>query len=97
MKKVVIIGGGISGMCSAYYLVKEGHSVTILDKSDISTGASFINAGYLTPSHFIPLAAPGIITQGIKWMFNSASPFYIKPRVDLDFFKWAWLFKSASI
>lgn len=96
MKKVVIIGGGISGMCSAYYLVKEGHSVTIIDQSNISSGASFINAGYLTPSHFIPLAAPGIITQGIKWMFNSASPFYIKPRVDLDFFKWAWLFKQSA-
>ncbi|WP_111309924.1 NAD(P)/FAD-dependent oxidoreductase [Confluentibacter sediminis] len=96
MKKVVIIGGGISGLCSAYYLTKKGYLVTVLDQSDISTGASFINAGYLTPSHFIPLAAPGIITQGIKWMFNSASPFYIKPRLDLDFFKWAWLFKKSS-
>ena len=96
MKKVVIIGGGISGLCSAYYLVKEGHSVTILEQSNMTTGASFINAGYLTPSHFIPLAAPGIITQGIKWMFDSTSPFYIKPRLDLDFFKWAWLFKKSS-
>ncbi len=96
MKKVVIIGGGISGLCSAYYLVKEGHAVTVLDQSDITSGASFINAGYLTPSHFIPLAAPGIITQGIKWMFNSASPFYIKPRFDTDFLKWAWLFKQSA-
>ncbi|WP_308993300.1 FAD-dependent oxidoreductase [Mariniflexile litorale] len=98
MKKVVIVGGGISGLCSAYYLIKEGYSVTILDQGDITTGASFINAGYLTPSHFIPLAAPGIITQGLKWMLNSSSPFYIKPRLDLDFFKWAIHFKkSASI
>ncbi|MFI1773487.1 NAD(P)/FAD-dependent oxidoreductase [Thalassobellus citreus] len=96
MQKVVIIGGGISGLCSAYYLIKEGYSVTVLDQSDITTGASFINAGYLTPSHFIPLAAPGIITQGIKWMFNSSSPFYIKPRLDFDFFKWAWLFKKSA-
>ncbi len=96
MKRVIIIGGGISGLCSAYYLLKEGHSVTVLDQSDITTGASFINAGYLTPSHFIPLAAPGIITQGIKWMFNSSSPFYIKPRLDFDFFKWVWLFKKSA-
>jgi len=96
MKKVVIVGAGISGLCSAYYLTKQGHAVTILDQSDITTGASFINAGYLTPSHFIPLAAPGIITQGLKWMFNSSSPFYIKPRLDLDFFKWALHFKKSA-
>ncbi|KJD33882.1 amino acid dehydrogenase [Tamlana nanhaiensis] len=96
MKKVVIIGGGISGICSAYYLLKEDYQVTVLDKSDLTTGASFINAGYLTPSHFIPLAAPGIITQGLKWMFNSSSPFYIKPRVDFDFMKWALHFKKSA-
>ncbi|RIV46881.1 NAD(P)/FAD-dependent oxidoreductase [Flagellimonas pelagia] len=96
MKRVVVVGGGISGLCSAYYLVKEGHQVTVLDRTDMSTGASFINAGYITPSHFIPLAAPGIITQGIKWMFNSSSPFYIKPRWDMEFFKWAYLFKKAA-
>ena len=96
MKKVVIVGGGISGLCSAYYLVKEGHSVTVIDQSDITAGASFINAGYLTPSHFIPLAAPGIITQGLKWMLNSSSPFYIKPRLDFDFFKWALYFKKSA-
>lgn len=96
MKKIVIIGGGISGLCSAYYLVKEGYSVTVLDKSDISTGASFINAGYLTPSHFIPLASPGIITKGLKWMLNSSSPFYIKPRLDLDFLKWGLQFKKSA-
>lgn len=83
-------------MCSAYYLVKEGYSVTVLDQGDITTGASFINAGYLTPSHFIPLAAPGIITQGLKWMLNSSSPLYIKPRWDVDFFKWALLFKKSA-
>ena len=66
MKKIVIIGGGISGLCSAYYLVKEGCEVTIIDQSNITTGASHINAGYLTPSHFTPLAAPGMINQGLK-------------------------------
>lgn len=95
-KNIVIIGGGIVGLSSAYFLQKEGHQVTVIDKSDITSGASFVNAGYLTPSHIIPMASPGKITQGLKWMFNSASPFYMKPRWDTDFFKWSWYFKKSS-
>lgn len=95
-KKVLIIGGGIIGLCSAYYLQKEGHSVTVIDKSDFSKGASYVNAGYITPSHIISLAAPGMISKGIKWMFNQSSPFYVKPRLDADFIKWSWLFKQSA-
>ena len=95
-KNIVIIGGGIIGLSSAYYLQKEGHQVTVIDKSDITSGASFVNAGYITPSHIIPLASPGMIAKGIKMMFNSASPFYMKPRWDTEFFKWAWHFHKSS-
>lgn len=95
-KEVVIIGGGIIGLCSAYYLQKEGHQVTVIDKSDLTQGASFVNAGFITPSHIIPLAAPGMITKGIKWMFNPSSPFYIKPRLDKDFLQWSWAFKKSA-
>jgi len=95
-KNVIVVGGGIVGLSTAYFLQKEGHLVTVLDKSDISSGASFVNAGYLTPSHIVPLASPGMITKGIKYMFNSSSPFYIKPRLDIDFMKWAWYFKKSS-
>ena len=95
-KNIVIIGGGIIGLSAAYYLVKDGHQVTVIDKGDITTGASFVNAGYITPSHIIPLASPGMIAQGIKMMFNSASPFYMKPRFDLDFLKWSWYFHKSS-
>jgi len=95
-KNILIIGGGIIGLCSAYYLRKEGHQVTVIEQSDFSQGASFVNAGYITPSHIIPLAAPGMISKGIKWMFNSASPFYMKPRWDLDFFRWSWYFHKSS-
>ena len=83
-------------MCSAYYLVKEGFEVTVVDEGEISTGASFINAGYLTPSHFVPLAEPGMISKGLRWMLKSSSPFYVQPRFDLDFFKWAWYFKKSA-
>jgi D-amino-acid dehydrogenase len=95
-KSVIIIGGGIIGLCSAYYLQKEGHKVTVIDKSDFSSGASYVNAGYITPSHIISMAAPGMINKGIKWMLNSASPFYVKPRFDIDFLKWSLAFKRSA-
>lgn len=95
-KNVVVIGGGIIGLCTAYYLEKEGHQVTVVDKSNFSSGASFVNAGYITPSHFISLASPGMISKGIKWMFDPSSPFYVKPRFDLDFLKWTWAFKKSA-
>ena len=95
-KSIIIIGGGIIGLCSAYYLQKEGYKVTVIDKSDFSSGASYINAGYITPSHIISLAAPGMINKGIKWMFNSSSPFYVKPRLNYDFLKWSLAFKKSA-
>ncbi|OBX24980.1 D-amino-acid dehydrogenase [Gelidibacter algens] len=96
-KKVIIIGGGIIGLCSAYYLQKDGHQVTVIDQSNMDAGASYVNAGYLSPSHIIPLSAPGVMIKGLKWMFNSASPLYIKPRMEADFLKWTYAFnKSCS-
>nr|WP_299067617.1 FAD-dependent oxidoreductase [uncultured Allomuricauda sp.] len=95
-KNVIVVGGGIVGLSTAYFLEKEGHQVTVLDKSNMDSGASYVNAGYITPSHIIPLASPGMITKGIKYMFNSSSPFYMKPRLDKDFIKWAWYFKKSS-
>lgn len=94
-KKVVIIGGGIIGLCSAYYLQKEGHHVTIIDQSNMDSGASYVNAGYLSPSHLTPLSAPGVMKQGLKWMFNPSSPLYIKPRLDADFLKWSYAFNKS--
>lgn len=94
-KEVIIIGGGIIGLCSAYYLQKEGHQVTIIDQSNLDAGASYVNAGYLSPSHIIPLSAPGVMRKGLKWMLDSSSPLYIKPRLDLDFLKWTWAFNKS--
>jgi D-amino-acid dehydrogenase len=93
--EILIVGGGIIGVCSAYYLAEQGWQVTIIDKGDICRGASYGNAGLISPSHCIPLAAPGVITKAIKWMFDQESPFYIKPRVDLELWLWLWRFYRA--
>ncbi len=95
--KAVIIGGGIIGLSSAYYLVKEGWSVTVIDRTDISDSCSYGNLGMIVPSHFVPLAAPGIVSQGIRWMFNSKSPFYVKPSLSAQLISWGLKFiKSAN-
>lgn len=95
-KAILIIGGGIQGRCAAYYLVKEGFNVKIIDPKTDDTGASYVNAGYLTPSHIISIANKGMIQKGLKWMFNSSSPFYLKPRLDLDFIDWLWKFYQSA-
>lgn len=92
---VVIIGGGAIGLCCAYYLSKAGAQVTVIDKGEFGQGSSWANAGYVCPSHFIPLASPGIIAQGLKWMLSPTSPFYIKPRLDADFISWVWKFRRS--
>ncbi|MCE6988498.1 FAD-binding oxidoreductase [Dyadobacter sp. CY323] len=93
----LIIGGGIIGLASAYYLLKSGWKVTLLDKGDLSDNCSQGNAGMIVPSHFIPLAAPGMVSKGIKWMFNSRSPFYVKPSLDFSLISWGLKFmKSAT-
>ena len=94
-KNVIVIGGGIVGLSTAYYLRKEGHEVCIIDKGNLQSGASHVNAGYLTPSHIVPMAAPGMISKGIRWMFNTSSPFYIKPRFDMDLIRWGLKFIKA--
>ena len=97
MSKAVIIGGGVIGLFSAYYLNKSGWEVDIIDQGDLSDNCSYGNAGMITPSHFIPLAAPGMIEQGIRWMFDSKSPFYVKPSLNPELIGWGLKFlKSAT-
>lgn len=97
MKHVVVIGGGIVGLSSAYYLQQAGHRVTVLDKGNFLDNCSYGNAGYVCPSHFTPLAAPGIVSQGLKWMLNSRSPFYVQPSLNRSLIDWGFKFmKSAT-
>ena len=94
--KIHIVGGGIIGLCSAWYLKKAGFDVTIVDKGNMTDGTSFGNAGMIVPSHFVPMATPGVVAQGLKWMLNNKSPFYIKPRLDFDLFQWLWHFYRSA-
>lgn len=97
MGKAIVIGGGIIGLSSALYLKRLGWEVTVLDKGDFSDNCSYGNCGYICPSHFIPLATPGIVKQGLKWMWNSKSPFYVQPRLDWNLMSWGLKFiRSAT-
>ncbi|WP_183558866.1 NAD(P)/FAD-dependent oxidoreductase [Mucilaginibacter sp. SP1R1] len=96
MARVLIIGGGIVGLSSAYYLHKAGHQVTVVDKGDMTDSCSYGNAGMIVPSHFIPLATPGMVTQGIRWMFNSKSPFYVRPSLNPELIAWGLKFLKKA-
>lgn len=89
---VIIIGAGVAGLSAAYYLVNEGWQVSILEKDDGANNCSFGNAGMIVPSHFTPLAAPGIVAQGVKWMLDSKSPFYVRPSLNLSLIDWGMKF-----
>lgn len=96
MSKAIIIGGGIIGLSSAYYLNQSGWDVTVLDKGDFNDNCSYGNCGYICPSHFIPLATPGIVKQGLKWLWNSKSPFYVQPRLDWNLISWGMKFMRSA-
>ncbi|MBK7883287.1 MAG: FAD-dependent oxidoreductase [Chitinophagaceae bacterium] len=96
MDNVTIVGGGVIGLCSAYYLQQSGYNVTVIERYAITDGCSFGNMGYISPSHFVPLASPGIIAEGLRYMLGSSSPFYIKPRLSTDLVKWAYYFWKKS-
>ena len=96
MSKVFVIGGGIIGLMSAYYLNKSGHEVAIADKYNFEKSCSYGNAGMIVPSHIISLAAPGVITMGLKWMLNPGSPFGFNFSLNKDLISWVWNFYRSS-
>ena len=96
-KNVLIIGAGAIGLSAALHCARKGHQVTVIERGGAQCdGCSFGNAGMIVPSHFVPLAAPGMVKLGLKWMWNPESPFYIKPRLDGDLFDWAMKFWRAA-
>jgi hypothetical protein len=96
-QRVVIIGGGVIGLCAAYYCARRGWRVTLVERNAARRdGCSFQNAGMLVTSHFVPLAAPGMVALALKWMWNPASPFYVKPRLSPDLLAWGYRFWRAA-
>ena len=93
---VLIIGGGPVGLSCAYYLLKSGRQVTLLDAKEIGKGSGSGNAGHIVPSHVIPLAAPGVVTSALKWMLNPAhSPFGMKVSLNPNYLLWLLKFVLA--
>ncbi len=92
---MVVIGGGVIGVCAAYYLALARCQVLLLDREDLCAGSSYGNAGLIVPSHAVPLAAPGVWLQGLRWMLDPESPFYIYPRPSPALLGWLWQFRRA--
>jgi D-amino-acid dehydrogenase len=91
--RVVVIGGGVIGLCVAYYALRSGKQVAVIER-EVQGGenCSGKNAGMVVPSHFVPLAAPGMIALGLRWMFNPESPFAFSLRPGPALMRWAYLF-----
>jgi D-amino-acid dehydrogenase len=91
---VLVIGAGVIGLSCALELLKAGRGVHVLDAGRVGGGSSHGNCGTITPSHAVPLAAPGMIGQALRWMLQPDAPFYVKPRIDPALAH--WLLKFAA-
>lgn len=88
---IYVLGSGIIGTTTAYYLAKRGFQVTVIDRQDkAAMETSFANAGQITPGYSSPWAAPGIPLKAIKWMLQKHSPLVIKPTLDPQQYRWMW-------
>jgi D-amino-acid dehydrogenase len=95
---ILVVGGGPVGACCALELARAGASVTLLEKEPEicpPESGAHANCGLLVPSDATPLAAPGVLGQGLRWMLDSSSPFYIAPRPSPALARWLWMFRAA--
>jgi len=96
-RRVVVIGGGVIGLASAFSLLERGHRVLVLERGPEGHDCcSLGNSGYVSPSHFVPLAAPGVVASALRWMGDPRSPLYVTPRLDPEWIAWAWRFWRAA-
>jgi D-amino-acid dehydrogenase len=96
---VLVVGGGPVGACAVQALTAGGASVTLIEKeAEVCPPVSgaYANCGLLVPSDVVPLAAPGALGQGLRWMLDSSSPFYIAPRPSAALLRWLWLYRAAA-
>ncbi|MFI7581222.1 FAD-dependent oxidoreductase [Kocuria kalidii] len=84
---VVVIGGGVVGLTTAYHLAREGAEVTLVDARGTGLGTSEVNAGWVCPAESAPVPGPGVILKSMKWMLRPDSPLYIKPSLEPAFLK----------
>jgi D-amino-acid dehydrogenase len=89
---VVVIGSGVIGTSSGYYLAKAGWAVTIIDQGPPGGGCSHGNCGFVVPSHILPLAEPGAVRRALKGLLARNSPLLVRPRADLGLWYWLWQF-----
>jgi D-amino-acid dehydrogenase len=89
--KVAVLGGGVIGVASAYYLAKAGYDVVVVDRQAApALETSFANAGEISPGYASPWAAPGIPQKAIRWLFMQNAPLILRPALDQEML--AWLF-----
>ncbi len=94
--KVLILGSGVIGVTSAWYLAKSGHDVTVVDRQpSVANETSFANAGQISPGYSAPWAAPGIPAKAIKWLMQELAPLKISTR-DLDMETLLWMTKMVA-
>ena len=86
--RVVVVGGGVIGACSAYYLARSGFRVTVLDRGRFGAACSHANCGFICPSHALPFAAPGALWSTLKTLFQRNSPLKVRPSVVLRNLGW---------
>ncbi|MCY3999153.1 MAG: FAD-dependent oxidoreductase [Flavobacteriaceae bacterium] len=87
-KQVAIVGAGIMGLSCAYYLLEEGHQVVVYDQAKTGRGTSYVNSGYMTPSHFTTLVNPDVLRSAFRYLLDPSGPLFIKPNLDYQFLKW---------
>lgn len=92
-KRVIIVGGGVIGVCCAYFMSRRGAQVTVVERGEIGEGASYGNAGTIAPGHG-PLNKPGRVLQALRWMLDPTAPLHIPPRFDPALARWLWTFRA---
>src|SRR5215207_2280515 len=93
---VVVVGGGVVGLCVAYYLGAAGVPVEVVERSGLAAGASWGNAGWVCLSHSAPVPAPGVIRYALRSLGRPDSPLYVRPGRDPGLLAWLWRFWRSS-
>jgi glycine/D-amino acid oxidase-like deaminating enzyme len=93
---LVVVGGGVVGLCAAYYLAREGMPVEVVERRAIGSGASRGNAGWVCLSHSTPVPAPGVVRYALRSLGRPDSPLYLRPLPDPAFARWLWRFWRSS-